>query len=256
MIGTSSGSVSRQLQSAQISGRRSAVQMNVQLQDSALPAPAQTASESGSQAQRLPTPQSMAPSPLLMGRDPLHTRAPSLGELHQELEAEQEGQVNRLLHMIRQQQLQLQQLQATQTPNLQTSQNQPSLNFDDTLSSATRSASISHSSSTFPVTSGPTPRSPSEAPQPRFSDDASREILDVPHRTSITPSRGSPSPRLPPGTTSQEAELNLSNIRDEVTYYQAETQSLSRENQMLRNRIHELERQLREAQATTTTTGE
>lgn len=32
-------------------------------------------------------------SPLLMARDPHHNRAPSLGELHQELEAEQEAQV-------------------------------------------------------------------------------------------------------------------------------------------------------------------
>ncbi|KAK8118667.1 uncharacterized protein PG998_003293 [Apiospora kogelbergensis] len=41
-------------------------------------------------------------------------RAPSLGELHQELEAEQEAQVNRLLQMIRLQQVQLQHLQGSQ----------------------------------------------------------------------------------------------------------------------------------------------
>ena len=39
-------------------------------------------------------------------------------------------------------------------------------------------------------------------------------------------------------------------MRDESTYFQAETASLTRENQMLRLRIRELERQINEMNAT------
>jgi hypothetical protein len=42
------------------------------------------------------------------------------------------------------------------------------------------------------------------------------------------------------GSISQEAEPYTPSVRDETSYYQAESQSLSRENQMLRHRIREL----------------
>lgn len=65
--------------------------MNLQLNDPSVPSPGEMASEQSG----LPTasPQPLSGSPL-MG-DPHHHRAPSLGELHQELEAEQEAHVVR-----------------------------------------------------------------------------------------------------------------------------------------------------------------
>lgn len=68
--------------------------MNLQLNDPALPGPGEMAVEhSASSAQRL-SPQPLSGSPHMA--DPHHHRAPSLGELHQELEAEQEAHVVRL----------------------------------------------------------------------------------------------------------------------------------------------------------------
>jgi hypothetical protein len=60
--------------------RRSSIRMNLNLNDPALPAPGEMQSPSG---------RSRAPWP----HSPHHERTPSLGELHQELEYEQEGQV-------------------------------------------------------------------------------------------------------------------------------------------------------------------
>ena len=63
--------------------RRSSIRMNLNLNDPALPAPGEM--------QQSPPSRSRAPWP----HSPHHERAPSLGELHQELEYEQEGQVVR-----------------------------------------------------------------------------------------------------------------------------------------------------------------
>ncbi|KAF4587485.1 FAD dependent oxidoreductase [Ophiocordyceps camponoti-floridani] len=168
------------------SRRRSAVLMNLHLNDPSLPAPGEMASQHPSQP---------------LTADPHHHRAPSLGELHQELEAEQEAHVNRLLQMIRQQQLELQRLQAGRPEG------------DDSAATA------SH------------PRSP----HPRTS-------LDV-HRRSRTPSRGA-SPRLRAASMSADSGDWVLGGRDESAFYQAETQMLVRENQMLRHRIRDLEKQL------------
>lgn len=88
-IGTSIGSLSHQRRSPQAGRRRSVVLMNLQHNDPSVPAPGEMLAEGS----RTRTPQSVSASPRLTGRDPLHNRAPSLGELHQELEAEQEAQV-------------------------------------------------------------------------------------------------------------------------------------------------------------------
>lgn len=247
----SNSSLSRQRHSPQAGRRRSAVLMNLQLNDPALPAPGEMISETGSSTHRTISPQPLSSSPLLTGREPHHNRAPSLGELHQELEAEQEAQVNRLLQMIRQQQLQLQQLQAAQ------GQTQSSVAAEDHPSTLDRSTSISRpigvSPSPLPTPSGSIPRSPSIS-HPRSSFDMARDAL---HRRSRTPSRGaSPSRFRSASIMSQEAEPHLSGVRDETTYYQAETQSLIRENQMLRHRMRELERQLSEAHANASITRE
>jgi hypothetical protein len=152
-------------------------------------------------------------------QDSHHHRAPSLGQMHQELENEQEHQVNRLLHMIRQQQDQIDELHGDQPTT------GPASDFDTrprTLSSSSRQqplpqrpVSLSrHSSQAISVTSGP--RSSSRSP-------ALRPI-------------GSPYEH-------QREDFLLGPTRDESAFYQAETQMLTRENQMLKARIRELGKQ-------------
>lgn len=67
--------------------------MNLQLNDPSIPAPGEMVSEESGLTTASPRP--ISGSPLLA--DPHHHRAPSLGELHQELEAEQEAHVVREL---------------------------------------------------------------------------------------------------------------------------------------------------------------
>jgi hypothetical protein len=90
-----------------------------------------------------------------------------------------------------------------------------------------------------------TPRSPSTALHPRSSFDLARQ--DLQQRRSRTPSRTA-SPRLRSTSISGEggAPWNLEG-RDESAFYQAETQMMVRENQMLRQRIRELGTSLRVA---------
>lgn len=74
------------------------VLMNLQLNDPNVPAPGEMVNENqagslngfGASSPRLPS-----GSPMLLPRSPHHHRTPSLGELHQELEEEQEAQVVR-----------------------------------------------------------------------------------------------------------------------------------------------------------------
>jgi len=61
--------------------------MNLQLNDPSVPSPGEMAGDISAP---------VSPSARLSTADPHHSRAPSLGELHQELEAEQEAQVVRL----------------------------------------------------------------------------------------------------------------------------------------------------------------
>ncbi|KAI1105164.1 hypothetical protein F4804DRAFT_148417 [Jackrogersella minutella] len=248
---SSSSSLSRHRQSPQMGRRRSTILMNLQLNDPSVPGPGEMVAEGGSSGYVTASPQLSAISPLLTGGDPHHNRAPSLGELHQELEAEQEAQVNRLLQMIRQQQLQLQQLQAAQ------GQSHTSVAAEDATPTSERPSSVTLPNPVaqlpFPASSTSVPRSPVLS-HPRSSFDIARDAL---HRRSRTPSRGAPSPRMRSTSISGEpGEPHLSGVRDESAYYQAETQSLVRENQMLRHRIRELERQLGEAHANTGLTRE
>lgn len=205
------------------SGRRRSILMNLQINDPSIPAPGEMASE---QPGHPSSPQLLSGSPTMA--DPHHHRAPSLGELHQELEAEQEAHVNRLLQMIRTQQLELQRLQANNPSNAQPEAS---------------SAISERSGHGTPIpTHGYQPSLPGGAPIGSFSQSPGltgpRGSFDI-HRRSRTPSRGA-SPRL--RTTSFSAEsgdLSLGG-RDESAFYQAETQMLTRENQMLKHRIREL----------------
>lgn len=204
--------------------------MNLQLNDPSLPGPGEMVHESRGS---MTSPGATSTSPLMpAGGDPHHNRAPSLGELHQELEAEQEAQVNRLLGQIRQQQAQIMHLQ----------QNQSAIAGEDSPGNATPALSA-HSipTASHPPSVGHTAPSSGSLPRspilPRSSFDIARG--DLRHR-SRTPSRGA-SPRVRSTSISQDsAEPFALGGRDEGAFYQAETQMLTRENQMLRHRIRDL----------------
>ncbi|KAI9793945.1 MAG: hypothetical protein M1833_000514 [Piccolia ochrophora] len=224
--------------------RRSAVLLNLNLNDPTLPGPGELqGSEHRTSAFRAASPQST--SPPYPTADPHHQRAPSLGELHQELEAEQEAQVNRLLQMIRQQQHQLRQMQQAtgQVPLDPTG-----TAIDDSTPTSERSFSFPTLSQPPASVTNPRPRSP--AGQHRSSQDLSRQSS----RRSRNPSRTT-SPALGPVSAGPGAHPDgtepwtLGGSRDESAFYQAETQTLMRENQMLRMRIRELGKSHRDRQA-------
>ncbi|RFU35666.1 hypothetical protein B7463_g633, partial [Scytalidium lignicola] len=224
------------------SRRRSAVLMNLQLNDPALPPPGEMIAE-GQSSHRTASPLSLSGSPIQPTGDPHHYRTPSLGEIHQELEQEQEAQVNRLLQMIRTQQQHLQQLQAAAGQSQGASSTSI---FDESTPPAERSPSLSNLPPIPPLPTASTPRSPSTGFHPRSSFDMTRADLQ---RRSRTPSRTA-SPRLRSTSISGEGgEAWSLSGRDESAFYQAETQMMARENQMLRQRIRELERQVSELNA-------
>jgi len=240
-----SSSMSRNRQSPQTGRRRSTVLMNLQLNDPSIPSPGEMVSETGS-SYRTSSPLSIGGSPVLLGSgDPHHSRNPSLGEIHQELEQEQEAQVNRLLQMIRQQQQQLQQLQAAAGQSHQTA---PAV--EDSTPTSERSMSFSNTNTApVPIVAGTavTPRSPVATPHPRSSFDLARADFQ---RRSRTPSRtASPHLRSSSISVAEAADSFSLAGRDENAFYQAETQMLTRENQMLRLRIRELERQVNDLHA-------
>ncbi|CEJ53723.1 hypothetical protein PMG11_00068 [Penicillium brasilianum] len=196
------------------------------------------------QAFRTASPTSHGGSPVFATADPHHQRAPSLGELHQELEQEQEAQVNRLLQMIRSQQAQLQQYQQ------QNQQHNSSASGTAVIDETTTPAS-ERSATFFP----PIPP-PATGPSNRLS------ISSHSNRRSSRPPSQAASPNLRPrdpsrGPEGTEAFPSLResssrrSSRDEGAYYQAEAAMLSRENQMLRQRIRELERQIHDMTTST-----
>ena len=190
--------------------------MNLHIADPSIPAPGEMIPETQSHGLRASSPRlSGSPQPLYSG-DPQHFRAPSLGELHQELESEQEFQVNRLLNEIRRLQLQVQHQQSSHLSG--------SAIGDD---SAPPSA--------HPI-SGSVPRSPNFPHHPRSSFDMARVDMS---RRSRTPSRGA-SPSLRATSIGDSSEPAIFGGRDESAFYQAETQTLIRENQMLKHRIKDL----------------
>ncbi|KAJ9149042.1 FAD dependent oxidoreductase [Pleurostoma richardsiae] len=230
-----SNTSSQNRHSPQTGRRRSQVLMNLQLNDPSVPSPGEMVGDISAP---------VSPSARLSTADPHHSRAPSLGELHQELEAEQEAQVNRLLQMIRQQQLQLQQLQTQQGQSSSTAVDDSDRTPPNLPISSPPPVS-SPPASSFPgqPSTGSLPRSPVFPIHPRSSFDIARADLQ---RRSRTPSQHA-SPRLRSTSISGESGEPLAlGGRDESAFYQAETQMLVRENQMLRHRIRDLERQLSE----------
>ncbi|KAK4165136.1 hypothetical protein QBC43DRAFT_333700 [Cladorrhinum sp. PSN259] len=222
--------------------RRSQVQMNLQIADPTVPAPGEMLAENHNhnpafQEPFNPSPRFFHSSPRLVatGESP-HRRAPSLGEIHQELENEQEYQVNRLLAEIRRLQDELDRSKRFQGSGAS----------DETTSAPVPIPTSHPSQSSVPgfSTSSSIPRSPGFPLHPRSSFDMARAEL---RRRSRTPSRGA-SPRLRSTSISGDSgEQWQLGSRDENAFYQAETQMLTRENQMLKKRIKELERQLTES---------
>ncbi|KAL2267714.1 hypothetical protein VTJ83DRAFT_4991 [Remersonia thermophila] len=227
--------------SPSVDRRRSQVLMNLQLADPALPGPGEMVTDSsqgGSTLTHSPRPISGSPH-LIPSRRPSHIRTPSLGELHQELEAEQEYQVNRLLQQIRQLQDQLQRQQLQSGAAAVAVGDEPPATAPAPVPIPTASPHPFSPSPGPGSVSGSLPRSPGF---PRASLHRSR-----------TPSRHA-SPRLRATSIGTDAsgfgagENWALGGRDESAFYQAETQMLVRENQMLKHRIRELERQLADLQ--------
>ncbi|KAK3991416.1 hypothetical protein QBC44DRAFT_237310 [Cladorrhinum sp. PSN332] len=222
--------------------RRSQVHMNLQIADPAVPAPGEMLLENHNHNNSFQEPFNLSPrflhsSPRLVATgESAHRRAPSLGEIHQELENEQEYQVNRLLAEIRRLQNELERSKRFQGPGVGDEATTGSVPIP--TSHPSQSSVPGHSSGSS------VPRSPGFPHHPRSSFDVTRAEL---RRRSRTPSRGA-SPRLRSTSISGDSgEQWLLGSRDENAFYQAETQALTRENQMLKKRIKELERKLTES---------
>lgn len=150
--------------------------------------------------------------------------------------------------MIRQQQLQLQQLQAAQGQAGHGNNSNSTVAVIDEPSAGGAGSSMPGSAS-FP------PRSPGWAHPhhhpPRSSFDMARADIEqrrrsrTPSRSGLSPSASQGSPRLRSTSIERSGSEGLGLPaglagRDESAFYQAETQMLMRENQMLRHRIRDL----------------
>ncbi|KAM0712497.1 hypothetical protein Q7P37_011594 [Cladosporium fusiforme] len=222
--------------------RRSSLMNNFALNDPAIPSPGEMQTQNSSS----PRPGRRS-SVIGNTADPHHHRQPSLGELHQELEAETEGQVNRLLHMIRIQQDQLAALQQRQNPD--------SSAISPTSELPTPPTTSSRPNSAHP----PQQQQQQDQPTSRFGSFSQsglphgHGIFNRPHslsrqssaRISNSGSTNShaTSPALRPSSSNLgplTEDFLLGGTRDDAAFYQAETQMLTRENQMLKFRIREL----------------
>jgi hypothetical protein len=225
---TSSGSMRRDVERAR---RRSSIRMNLNLNDPAIPAPGEM--------QQSPPGRSRGQGP--WPHSPHHERTPSLGELHQELEYEQEGQVNRLLNMIRTQQAQINTLQANH-------QNPSASAVDDSTPTSERSMSIPPSlpQSTYvsPAVISPLPSAAQPRSRSPFGFGSISRQSSFADRSRHSSHAGSPALRPVSGQAGPYDPHDMlpspATSRDEGAFYQAETQNLTRENQMLKLRIREL----------------
>ncbi|KAK1766817.1 hypothetical protein QBC33DRAFT_578629 [Phialemonium atrogriseum] len=243
---SSSSSLSRSRQSPSADRRRSQILTTLQIADPGVPAPGEMVASDAHltpTGSRTSSPRPLASSPRLSLTGPPHRdRAPSLGELHQELENEQEFQVNRLLQEIRRLQVQVQRQQQQQQQQQQQGQSAVGDEPTDGFGSLQTASAPQSAHPGLTSASGSLPRSPG-FPHPRSSFDMARADIQ---RRSRTPSRGA-SPMLRSTSIGGESgDQWLLGGRDENAFYQAETQMLIRENQMLRHRIRDLERQLSE----------
>lgn len=224
--------------------RRSSLLTNFALNDPTIPAPGEMQQSHAQRSGR----RSSIVSPVL-GGDPHHHRQPSLGELHQALEVENEGTVNRLLHQIRLQQDQLNALQSQNNNN-----HRDSSAIAPTPPAGTPSAHSHDSQQQAAATStNPTSRSTSFSSSPALQNGLphGHGVFNRPHslsrqsssRISTNNASQTTSPALRPSSGSLgplTEDFLLGGTRDDAAFYQAETQMLTRENQMLKFRIREL----------------
>ena len=230
-----------------IERRRSSLLTNFALNDPTIPAPGEMQPSHSARTGR----RSSVVSPAL-GGEPHHHRQPSIGEMYQDMEIETEGQVNRLLHMIRLQQDQLAALQ-----------NQNNQSHDSSAIAPTPPTGSSRPSSAHPHDSQqqqqhqPTVLTNANSRSTSFSSAVPIQaglphghgIFNRPHSLSRQSSArisnnasGTTSPALHPssGLGPLTEDFLLGGTRDDPAFYQAETVNLTRENQLLKLRIREL----------------
>jgi hypothetical protein len=231
-----------------IERRRSSLLTNFALNDPTIPAPGEMQPSHSARTGR----RSSVVSPAL-GGDPHHHRQPSIGEMYQDMEIETEGQVNRLLHMIR---LQQDQLAALQSQNNQTHDSSAIAPTPPTGSSRPSSAHP-HDSQQQQQQHQPTAPTNANSRSTSFSSAVPIQaglphghgIFNRPHSLSRQSSArisnnasGTTSPALHPssGLGPLTEDFLLGGTRDDAAFYQAETVNLTRENQLLKFRIREL----------------
>lgn len=221
--------------SQRLERRRSSLMNNLSINDPTVPAPGELQQTNGSNSN---SPRLGRRSLVLNTADPNHQRQPSLGELHQELENEQEAQVNRLLHMIRIQQDQIAQIQRQQ----QSGQDQSPTSVEHTRFPTPPSALPIPASANNAEQSSPRQSSGFSHAHSHFNRQHSLSRQNSARLSAGTNSRsGSPALRPVSGSLGPLTEdFLLGGTRDESAFYQAETQMLTRENQMLKQRIREL----------------
>ncbi|KIW63216.1 hypothetical protein PV04_10080 [Phialophora macrospora] len=232
--------------------RRSQVAMNINLNDPTIPSPGELSSSdsraSFSHSYSLASPPTIGGRSAIATGDPHHQRQPSLGEIHNELEQEQEAQVNRMLQMIREQQLQLDALRSSQGQNGTHSRHSSQPNsavpgnntavVDDETPASDHSMSFASIHPAVPAVP-PLTRRISRGPSSASRSPALRPMLGQESSISTAVSTD-----WPPSPVESVSTARRNSFRDETAYYQAETANLTRENQMLRMRIRELERQI------------
>ena len=212
--------------------RRSQIAINLSLNDPTIPSPGELSSSDrrNSQSYMSMSPSTIGGRPSIATGDPHHQRNPSLGEIHNELEQEQEMQVNRMLQMIREQQLQLDAIRAEGRRS--SHPNTTAAAIDDLTPASERSMAFPSIHPAIPAGQAP----PRRLSRPPSSANRSPALRPIHHESSLGSSIDYPPSPL------ETARRN--SIRDESTFYQAETAALTRENQLLRQRIRELEKQI------------
>lgn len=216
--------------------RRSQVALNISLNDPSLPSPGELSS--ADQRRR---------SSITTGG---HHRQPSLGDIHNELEQEQEAQVNRMLSMIRQQQNQLDTLRTQQANSSSNIPNSAGA-IEDSTPASERSFSFPSVHPAVPVGAAPLPSRPHIPSRENSTSNTALQTRSPalrPLPSSDLHSSSSHEYWLPSPADSRNSSSRRNSLRDEGAYYQAEHANLQRENQMLKVRIRELEKQLVEKQ--------
>lgn len=217
--------------------RRSSLMNNLAINDPTLPAPGELQQPGGSISPRLGR-----RSLVVSTADPNHQRQPSLGDIHQQLENEQEAQVNRLLAMIRIQQDQIAQIQRSHHNGRDHSPASTEQTRYPTPPSAL------HTPAGTNTTEQSSPRHGSISGLPHVHNSQFNRQHSLSRQSSARISNaGTNSGRNSPALRPQSGSLGpltedflLGGTRDEAAFYQAETQALTRENQLLKQRIRDL----------------